>query len=281
MLILQTSDLTGGLFFLGDGMDDRLNQRKAAKRALLQIAAEEKSQRETALKQKNKGWKTELEKKIPSKVYEGLVRTFSTGFSLVFRQGRKLIEMTYDKQFIQEQHKTRHDAVMQGRGRQQLRQMEKTIGRKNNVNLTATTAEGIALGIFGVGMPDIVLFLSTMLKGIHETALSYGFEYESAEAQYLILAMMRTSLAKGSEWERSDREVERLFSDMPSVSEEMLKESIHKTARVFAVDMLLLKFIQGMPVVGFLGGAANSVYYRKVMDYVQLKYRKYYFIKQL
>ena len=51
--------------------------------------------------------------------------------------------------------------------------------------------------------------------------------------------------------------------------------------KLFAVDMLLLKFIQGMPVVGFLGGAANPVYYRKVMQYVLLKYRKRYLQKQL
>ena len=53
-----------------------------------------------------------------------------------------------------------------------------------------------------------------------------------------------------------------------------------ETASAFAVDMLLLKFIQGLPVVGIIGGAANPVYYSKVMKYVQLKYRKRYLLKQ-
>ena len=44
--------------------------------------------------------------------------------------------------------------------------------------------------------------------------------------------------------------------------------------------MLLLKFIQGVPVVGIIGGAANPVYYNKVMKYVQLKYRKRYLMRQ-
>ena len=43
--------------------------------------------------------------------------------------------------------------------------------------------------------------------------------------------------------------------------------------------MLLLKFIQGLPVVGLIGGAANPVYYRKVMRYVQLKYHKRYLLE--
>ena len=42
------------------------------------------------------------------------------------------------------------------------------------------------------------------------------------------------------------------------------------------MDMLLLKFIQGLPVVGIVGGAANPVYYKKIMDYVELKYKKRY-----
>ena len=74
---------------------------------------------------------------------------------------------------------------------------------------------------------------------------------------------------------------ELIQADAITVSEEILQEQIKKTASAFAVDMLVLKFIQGMPVVGFLGGAANPVYYRKVMDYVQRKYRKRYLLKQL
>ena len=36
--------------------------------------------------------------------------------------------------------------------------------------------------------------------------------------------------------------------------------------------MLLLKFIQGLPVAGTLGGSVNPIYYGKVMNYVQLKF---------
>ena len=59
-----------------------------------------------------------------------------------------------------------------------------------------------------------------------------------------------------------------------------MKAQIRETASVFAMDMLILKFIQGLPIVGIIGGAANPVYYRKVMRYVQLMYRKRYLLKQ-
>ncbi|MEE1162214.1 MAG: EcsC family protein [Lachnospiraceae bacterium] len=64
------------------------------------------------------------------------------------------------------------------------------------------------------------------------------------------------------------------------VSREILEEQIRETASVFAMDMLILKFIQGFPVVGILGGIANPIYYNRVLRYVQLKYRKRYLLKQ-
>lgn len=59
------------------------------------------------------------------------------------------------------------------------------------------------------------------------------------------------------------------------IGENDLQEQLQKTSSVFAVDMLL-KFVQGFPLVGVLGGAANPIYYNKIMRYVQLKYHKRY-----
>ena len=47
------------------------------------------------------------------------------------------------------------------------------------------------------------------------------------------------------------------------------------------MDMLLLKFIQGAPVIGIFGGAGNPVYYSRVMEYVKVKYQKRYLLGQM
>ena len=106
----------------------------------------------------------------------------------------------------------------------------------------------------------------------------YGIDYEKPEERMLILKMMEAAMTKGESWETLNEMVDRMMQDMAvvSVSEEELKEQIEKTAKVFAMDMLLLKFVQGLPIVGVIGGAGNPVYYQKVMKYVQLKYRKRY-----
>lgn len=259
-----------------------LSRRKLANRELLKLRYQEKELEQAALKSKQLPVKPLLEKKIPEKVYTGLESAFCTGFSLVFKQGRKIIELTYKKEEMQRQHALRDWKVKTVGSRSHLKQMGKSAGKSDTVNLTATTVEGIALGALGIGLPDIVLFLTTLLKGIYETAIHYGFGYESRQEQYFILKMMSASLQTGQNWVWENKAVDRLLeTEEPEISEEAFQEQLRKTASAFAVDMLLLKFIQGMPVVGFLGGAANPVYYNKVMKYVQIKYQKRYLKKQL
>lgn len=93
-----------------------------------------------------------------------------------------------------------------------------------------------------------------------------------------ILKLLEGSVTKGGDWERLNAEIDGFLErDEGMVSSgEALKAQIEQTANAFAVDMLLLKFIQSLPVVGMIGGMGNPVYYHKVMKYAGLKYRKRY-----
>ena len=159
--------------------------------------------------------------------------------------------------------------------------MHKSAKQSDLVNMAVTTVEGIGLGALGVGMPDIVLFMGTLLKGVYEAALSYGFEYESRQEQLLILKMMQTALSNGESWVQRNAEVDEMLElETVDITDDIFRQQVKDTSSAFAMDMLLLKFIQGLPVVGIIGGAANPVYYGKVMKYIQLKYRKRYLLKQ-
>ena len=259
-----------------------VKHRALIRRELLKIQTEEQKLRKKAETAKPANWKKALEEKIPEKVYTGLEAAFCTGFTLVFRHGRKLIELTYRKEGLKQEHILRDQAVQMEASHRDFKQMQSNVRKTVTKNMAVTTAEGVALGALGVGMPDVVLFLSTLLKGVYETALHYGFGYETPEEQYLILRMLSASLKTGRTWLWEDEKVDALLrEDAVAVTPEVLTEQIRKTASAFALDMLVLKFLQGMPVVGILGGAANPLYYRKVMEYVQRKYRKRYLLKQL
>ena len=101
---------------------------------------------------------------------------------------------------------------MQVKGsRKELRKLHRQAKQADLINLAMTTVKGIGLGALGIGMPDIVLFLGTLLKGIYETALHYGFDYDSRQEQLLILKMMEASLSNGADWAGNNSEVEKRF----------------------------------------------------------------------
>lgn len=260
---------------------DQKKRAKALQKELNSVAKQEKKLQKAFVNAKQPAWKTALDGKIPRKVYTGLESTFCKAFSLVFNQGRSLIERSYNKENLKNEHSIRDFAVQVKGSRRELKAVRKSAKRRDGLNMVVTTAEGLALGALGIGMPDIVLFISTILKGVYESALNYGYDYEAPGEQYLILNMMAASLITGEERIEWDEMIDAMLEEPPeSVTQEVLEEQIRETAAVFAMDMLLMKFIQGLPVVGILGGAANPIYYNRVLQYVQLKYRKRYLKKQ-
>lgn len=244
---------------------------------LKRIQKEEEKLQKKALERKEVAWKKELEKKIPQNVYDGLKSAFRKAFTLIFEKGTGIIEKTYDKNSIQMEHMVLdYDIQMRGR-RKEMRQLQKTAKRDNLKNMAITTIEGIGLGALGVGLPDIVLFVGMIMKGIYESAVHYGVDYEKSNEKVFILKMMATSMATGETWVEDNKEIDSLLEqNRLQFTEEDMKRQIEITAEVFAMDMLVMKFVQGLPIIGILGGMTNPLYYNRVLDYVQLKYRKRY-----
>lgn len=222
-------------------------------------------------------WKKVIEEKIPEKIYTGLKKAFSKAFGIVFDKGTVIIEKTYDRDTMKKDHSITDYAIKVKGGKKELRKLKKDAKGGDLKNMAISTVEGIGLGALGIGLPDIVIFVGMLLKGIYECAMHYGVDYEKPGERLLILKMMEAAVARGEEWEQANAVVDELLQNIPeAVSKEEAKTQVEQTANGFAVDMLLVKFIQGMPIVGILGGAGNPFYYRKVMRYVELKYRKRY-----
>ena len=252
----------------------------ALQKELEQLEKQEKRLEKSVERQGLPEWKKALEAKVPEKVRVNLEKAFCKAFSVVFQHGNTLIEKTYDKEELQKDHEIQEYAVQLKGNRRELRRMRKAAGAADLRNMALTTVEGAGLGLLGIGLPDIVIFIGMLMKGVYEAALHYGFDYDSPQERFFILKMMEASLSRGEERACADREVDALCSAplTPEEAKPLLEAQTDRTAEVFAVDMLLLKFIQGLPVVGLLGGAGNPVYYRRVMKYVQIKYHKRYLL---
>lgn len=263
----------------GVGIMRKRHKQSPVEKELMLLQKEEEKLQKQADKGTEKSWKKAVEEKIPEKVVSGLRKAFSKAFGIVFEKGTAVIEKTYDRETMEKDHAIADYAVKIKGGKKELRRLKKDAKGGNLKNMAISTVEGMGLGALGIGLPDIVIFVGMLLKGIYECAMRYGINYEKPEERMLILKMMEAAMSRGEQWHQINEDVDAYLKKLPQeVSVEELKIQTERTADVFAMDMLLVKFVQGMPIVGILGGAGNPVYYRKVMRYVELKYRKRYLL---
>lgn len=251
---------------------------------LKNIEKEEEKLRKHAGQENGSKWKEALEERIPQKVLVNLKKAFGKAFELVFEKGMGIIEKTYPKEEMEKDFQIQDYAFELKGKRKELKKMKAASSKRNLKNLTISTVEGAGLGFLGIGLPDIAVFTGMILKGTYETALHYGFAYDTLEERLFLLKLLEASVSRGEAWKRCNEEADRMIEDFVSrqsvsegqSSQQGAAEQLAKTADAFAVDMLAAKFIQGLPVIGIAGGLSNPVYYSRIMKYVQLKYRKRY-----
>lgn len=255
----------------------RIERKKAAVRKELEsLRRQEQRMAKKAVQEKADGVAKRLEEKIPERIYHTLEKAFCKAFGLIFEKGTQIIEKSYQKETLQEGYAVQNFSAEVRGTRREMRRMKKSADLAGLGNLAMTTVEGVGLGVLGIGLPDIVLFTGVLLKGVYETALRYGFDYDTPEERLFILKLLQGSVSAGEDWERLNGEIDGQITR--EVGQEELQAQTEQTAAAFASDMLLLKFIQGLPLVGVVGGLGNPVYYSRVMKYVGLKYRKRYLL---
>lgn len=251
--------------------------KRACEKELGYIADREHAMLKRALKD-SPVWKRKAVERIPEKVKQGLVSAFGKAFSAVLEKGSSLIGKTFDRDETEKDHMVRDFAVRLKGSRKELRGVRRSAGRVDAVNTAVTAVEGAGLGLLGVGLPDIVLFISFILKGVYQCASHYGRDFSDPRERYLILKMIEASLSRRDDWVRVNGEVDELLMSEYLPSDEEIAEQIKRTADACATDMLFQKFVQGLPIIGVLGGISNPVYYSRITGYVKTKYHKAYVV---
>jgi hypothetical protein len=215
-------------------------------------------------------------KKIPDGLTSKLEEAFTKAFQYIFLNGTSVIEKTYDKENISYEFDANNYVLDKKQSNKNLKRIDKSSKRSNLVNSSVATTAGIGLGILGMGIPDIPIFVGTILKGIYQTALSYGFSYDTVEERIYILRLIRTALSEGDIKIQYNSELESLDYSVTNLDRE-----IAITAKVLADKMLLEKFIQGIPIIGVVGGIANHSIYKKISKFSTIKYKKRYLTKKM
>lgn len=170
------------------------------------------------------------------------------------------------------------DEVWQTRG--SLKAFEKKAEKAGRLNILMSGAAGIGMGAFGVGIPDIALFVGFILRSVYEIALDYGYEYENVAERRFILMIIEGAVSYGADLRRIDDLLNAYIErdEMPENYDE--KQQIEKTAAGLSKELLYMKFLQGIPIVGAVGGAYDVVYLKKITEYANLKYKKRFLLKK-
>lgn len=222
-------------------------------------------------------FKLKIHEKIPEGLEGVLNKAFIKAFEIVFNKGSLIIEKSFNKEKINLDYEVNKFMLDYKENHANIKKIDEYSKKANVVNNLFTTSVGTGMGILGLGIPDIPLFVATILRGIYQISLSYGFDYTSKEEQIYILRLIRIALVKNSEEKKKYNE-ELKNKESYKVP---LENEIKKTAKIMADSLLIEKFIQGIPLIGVIGGAINNSIYRKISNFCMIKYKKRYLIDKL
>ncbi|MCI9078962.1 MAG: EcsC family protein [Lachnospiraceae bacterium] len=231
---------------------------------------------------KENKWQEKISKYVPETLDKTLNTAFCKAFGLIFEKGTGFIEKTYNKEKREQDFKVNEYSADLRNNKSSIKKFGRLAFGSKVLNMAISTAEGVGMGVFGMGIPDIPVFLSVILKSIYETALHFGFGYETEEEQMFILKIIETALCHEDELVSGDMEINDWIKSegkIPFLTDK--KAQIEKTSDLLSKELLYLKFIQGIPVAGIVGGISDVIYQKKITDYAVLKYKRRFLSKHM
>ncbi|MBP9563122.1 MAG: EcsC family protein [Acetoanaerobium sp.] len=224
-----------------------------------------------------------VQDKIPEKLKDTLESAFFKGFQLVFEKGNIVIEKTYNKDRLISDYEVNNYILDKNLNRKSINKLDKYARDSKRLNTSLSFIEGSVLGFFGVGLPDIPIFIGVIMKTIYEIALNYGYKYDGDEEKAFILKLIAAAMSEGEEKLRLNDEVSMLGDSIDKNLETNIDLDllVKDTAKTLSDALLVGKFIQGIPLIGALGGTINYTIIKKIAKYAEVKYKKRYLAKKL
>ncbi|MDO5406275.1 MAG: EcsC family protein [Eubacteriales bacterium] len=221
-----------------------------------------------------------LEEKVPPKLQQTLDAAFAKAFGLIFEKGTGVIEKTYPREKLEQDYKIRQYTAKIKQDSKSLRAFTRKARDTSAKNLLISGASGVGMGVLGIGIPDIPVFTGMLLKTIYELALHYGYTYDTEQERYFILLMIQGAVSCGENYCSLNHAVDRFIETETLPEDYDERKQIAETASVLSKELLYMKFLQGIPVVGAVGGAYDAIYMKQISEYAALKYRRRYLRKQ-
>ena len=227
---------------------------------LLNVELAEKKFLKAARKKQPSVLDKKIEQYVPDTLEKTLKDTFELAFRQIFQNGTGIISATFGKDSPEE--------------------VEAMIAKSRLAGMFDTGmsfVSGTGLGLLGIGLPDIPIFTTMVLRNIYQIAITYGVDYRSRTEQVYILMLIKGALTIGEDVDRISRRID-TYSDRVDMDgfehDSWLGDELDEASNALADSMLYMKFVQGMPIIGAAGGFSNAQTMRTINRYVNIKYQK-------
>ncbi|MBS6519049.1 MAG: EcsC family protein [Clostridium sp.] len=245
----------------------------------------EKRQLEKFGSRRESFWEKRLASLVPDGLSSKLETAFQRAFEAVLQGGTGLIEKTYSREKLEAERRVRDYKTSLMPTRKHIRENTKTARRQAEIAMAAAGIQGAGLGLLGIGLPDIPLFLAALIRSLYTLCLSYGIDYKKPAEQELLLEMIELSLYQGDDFFSRDAALNRKLYALAvkdakkahtegnglSVRKKPSSEAVQRASKALSRELLYLKFLQGIPVAGVIGGVYDSIYMGRITKYSALK----------
>ena len=215
----------------------------------------------------------ELAAKVPEKLRATLNAAFCKAFEVIYKNGTPLIDKTYNKKNAEQQYQINRFAYEVRQNKKSLRAFSRQSNTSNSINLLVSGIEGIGLGLVGCGIPDIPLLTAVILRSLYEISTNYGYHYTKPEEQLYQLLIIQGAMSYGDNLINCLDQLDSYTQTVVIPSEDTIKDQIKASASSLADEMLFLKFVQGIPVVGVIGGISDTVFLHRIQRFAKLNYQ--------
>ena len=217
---------------------------------------------------------------VPQKLGDTLTMAFEKALALVQEQGKSIVEKTYDRDQQEHDYTVRDFAADLRLTKKTARAFRHNAGKSKTSSVAISCVEGVGLGLLGIGLADIPILMGVIFRSLHQIAMSYGFEIDSEEEKLFALVIMETAMARGKEFVLLDDTINAAINRKQGIGIDMSTQR-KKTAQSLANELLCMKFIQGIPLVGAIGGISDYVAVKLISDHGELKYRRRFLLEKL
>lgn len=253
-------------------------------------------------KAKEPFWEKRLQGLAPEMLREKLEAAFYQAFWAILQNGTGVIEKTYSREKLEADFKIREYSQTIYSSKKNLTANARAARAQAVKSIAGTGAEGAVLGFLGIGLPDIPLFMAAVFRSLYTLCLHYGIDYEKKEEQELLLELLALSLYCGEAFREKDAKINKKLYRMAmeeradshsgiaesqkagtngGAAVEINKDLVKQAAKAMSGELLYLKFLQGIPIAGVIGGIYDGIYLKKITGYVSLKLERRYLLSKL